>query len=128
MADRVMRFEDLEAWQKARELNAAFADAFSSNPRLAKAWGLRDQIERAAVSIMATIAEGFDRSGAPEFAHGLSIAKGSCAEVRSHLYAALDMRYLDQETFDCLLDLSLQTTRLVAALRNAVLRSANRGR
>ena len=123
MTGRVVRFEDLEAWQKARELNAACSAAIEASARLARAWGLRDQIERAAVSVMGNIAEGFDRSGGPEFAHGLSIAKGSCAEVRSHLYAALDMKYLDEATFEQLQDLSLQTTRLITALRNAVLRS-----
>jgi four helix bundle protein len=64
----------------------------------AKDFGLRDQIRRAAVSIMSNIAEGFERGGNQEFIQFLSIAKGSCGEVRCQMYLALDQQYVDQET------------------------------
>ena len=64
-----------------------------------KDWGLTSQMQRAAVSIMANIAEGFERGKPKEYLHFLSIAKASCAEVRSHLYVALDIGYIDQATF-----------------------------
>lgn len=71
---------------------------------------------------MGNIAEGYERTGSKEFAHGLSIAKGSIAEVRSHLYAALDAGYISKHTFDDLHDLAEETSKVIAGLRSAVLR------
>ena len=109
----IQRFEDIEAWKKARELNRAVyritrADAF------ARDFALRDQIRRASISVMSNIAEGFERDGNAEFRHFLYIAKGSAGEVRSQLYAALDAEYIDQPTFDRITALALDTTRLIA--------------
>ena len=88
MAD-VKRFEDLIAWQKARVLTKGIYRATKTGA-LAKDFGLAGQTQRAAVSIMANIAEGFERNRPGEFHQYLSTAKASCAEVRSHLYVALD--------------------------------------
>jgi four helix bundle protein len=90
------RFEDIEAWQKAREL-AHRVYLVSSSGSFAKDYGLKDQIRRASVSIMANIAEGFGRNGRREFLQFLSNAKGSVAEVQSHLYLAVDLNYIDTE-------------------------------
>jgi four helix bundle protein len=84
------RFEDLIAWQKAREL-ARIVYQVSRKEAFAKDFGLASQVQRAAVSIMSNIAEGFERSNPREFHHFLVVAKASCAEVRSQLYLALDI-------------------------------------
>ena len=98
---RAQWFEDLIAWQKARLLTKAIYEATRCGP-FAKDFGLSGQIQRASVSIMSNIAEGFQQSGHREFLHCLSIAKGSCAEVCSQLYVALDVGYLEQDTLDLL--------------------------
>ena len=79
----------------------------------AKDFGLRDQIRRAAVSVMSNIAEGFDRGGVREFIQFLFIAKGSAAEVQAQLYVALDAGYITQEQFKGLYDLAGNTGRLI---------------
>ena len=95
---RVEKFEDLIAWQKARCL-AQVIYRVTREREFARDIGLAGQIQRAAVSIMANIAEGFERNRSGEFHQSLSVAKGSCAEVRSHLYAAHDAGYLTQSRF-----------------------------
>ena len=95
---RIEKFEDLIAWQKARKLTAKIYE-LTNVGAFARDFGLRDQIRRAAVSVMSNIAEGFERNRPKEFHQFLSIAKGSCAEVRSQLYIALDVGYLDEPTF-----------------------------
>jgi four helix bundle protein len=91
----ISRFEDIEAWQEARilvrEVYALFKDC--------RDFGFRDQVQRAAVSIMSNIAEGFDRHSNKEFLHFLGISRGSLAEVRSLAYAALDIGHLSGEGF-----------------------------
>lgn len=89
---KVERFEDLVAWQKARELTKQIYLLTKSQP-LSKDFGLCNQIQRASVSIMSNLAEGCERGGRPEFYQFLVIAKGSCAEIRSQLYVALDVGY-----------------------------------
>jgi four helix bundle protein len=86
----------------------------------ARDFGLAGQIQRSVVSVMANIAEGFERKRSGEFHQFLSIAKGSCAEVRSHLYIALDVGYLAAETFDELMAVAEETGRVVGGLRNSV--------
>lgn len=84
-----MKFEDLEAWQKAKALvNGIYA--LTREATLAKDFGLRDQIQRASVSVMTNIAEGFERTGGPEKLHFYNIARASCGEVRSLLYVVED--------------------------------------
>lgn len=91
-------FEEIDAWQKARELTKKTYD-LSKNGLFSKDFALRDQCRRASVSIMANIAEGFERGGSKEFLQFLSIAKSSSAEFRSHLFVALDQSYLSAEDF-----------------------------
>jgi four helix bundle protein len=119
---RAQRFEDLIAWQKARLLTKAVYEVTRSSP-FAKDFGLSGPIQRASVSIMSNIAEGFQRSGHREFLHCLSIAKGSCAEVCSQLYVALDVGYLDQDTFKSLIALAEETNRVITGLWTSINRS-----
>jgi four helix bundle protein len=84
-------------------------------------FGLKDQIQRASVSI-ANIAEGFERGRATEFHQFLSVAKGSCAELRSHLYVALDAAYLNKDEFDQLKIQAEEVGRVVGGLRAAAQR------
>ena len=115
----VTRFEDLIAWQRARTLTKAVYAA-TREGQFAREFGLSGQIQRAAVSIMSNIAEGFERSGSGEFHHYLSMAKASCAEVRSQLYVALDVEYLDQAAFDRLFAQAEEVGRIIGGLRAAV--------
>jgi len=112
---RAERFEDLKAWQKARELTRV-AYRMSTNGAWAKDYGLRGQIQRAAVSAMSNIAEGFERRGDAEFHHSLSVAKGSAGEVRSQLYVALDQEYINAEGFESARKLAEDVSNLTAAL------------
>ena len=109
---KIERFEDIEAWKKAREL-AKEIYAISNEGLFSRDFGLRDQIRRAAVSVMANIAEGFDRGGNRELIQFLFIAKGSTAEVQAQLYVALDAGYLKHEQFQQLYDLAGDTSRLI---------------
>lgn len=117
----VRRFEDLVAWQKARALAKAVYRLTSSGPFL-KDYGLRDQLRRSAVSVMSNIAEGFERGGRSEFHQFLSVAKGSCAELRSQLYVSLDAEYLNCETFERLIAQAEEAARITGGLRAAVQR------
>src|SRR3712207_4398039 len=91
----ITRFEDLEVWKKARDLSLAIYRV-TSKGSFARDFGLRDQIRRAAVSVMSNIAEGFDRYSRSEFKQFLSIARGSASEVRSQLYLAHALGYLNE--------------------------------
>ena len=115
----VQRFEDLVAWQKARTLTREIYLA-TRDSQFARDFGLSAQIQRASVSVMANLAEGFERANRAEFHQFLSVAKASCAEVRSHLYVASDIGYLGQSDFDRLQGLAEEVTRIVAGLRTAV--------
>lgn len=112
---KIERFEDVEAWQKARELTKRIY-AVTDNGKFSRDFGLRDQIRRAAVSIMSNIAEGFERGGDKEFFQFVSYAKGSSGEVRSHLYVALDAGYFSDETFSSLTDTTVQINRMLTGL------------
>jgi len=109
------RFEDIEAWQKARELTKAIY-ALSNEGQFARDFGLRDQIRRASVSIMSNIAEGFGRGGNKEFIQFLSNAKGSASEVQAQLYVAIDAGYINQEQFQKLYSETEATARMIAGL------------
>lgn len=112
----ISRFEEIEAWADARLLVAEVYKE-SKNGLLGKDFGLRDQIQRASVSIMANIAEGFERKNSKEFAHYLRIARGSCAEVQSHLYVALDANLIDKSIFDDLQAMAMKTGRKISAFQ-----------
>lgn len=106
----VQQFEDAEVWQTARQLVKAVYAATASGA-FAKDFGLRDQIRRAAVSVMSNIAEGFERGTNKEFIYYLYVAKGSAGEVRSQLYVALDLGYLVKSIFDDLSNIALSVIR-----------------
>ncbi|MGE0599390.1 MAG: four helix bundle protein [Dehalococcoidia bacterium] len=116
---RVERFEDLIAWQKARLLRSAIRAATSTNA-FRREVDTRSQVRRAALSVMSNIAEGFERGSRADFARFLVMAKASCGEVRSILYAALDDELLDQPTFRSLLDQTEEVGRIIGGLRTAV--------
>lgn len=107
----IKKFEDIEAWKKARNLKQALYRC-SRQEAFARDFSLRDQIRRAAMSVTANIAEGFERGGNREFIQFLSSSKGSCAEVQDHLYTALDEQYITKEEFE----IRYQRTAEVAAL------------
>lgn len=109
---KIERFEDIQAWQKARLLvNEIYS--ISNSGLFAKDFGLRDQIRRAAVSIMLNIAEGFARKTHKEFGQFLVIAHGSAAEVQAALYIALDQHYLSKEQFERLYQITGETSRMI---------------
>ena len=111
----ISKFEDIEAWQLAREMTKMIY-AISNDGAFARDFGLRDQIRRASVSIMSNIAEGFERGGDKEFFQFVSLAKGSSGEVRAQLYVALDAGYIDRQTFSRLSDMATQINRMLAGL------------
>jgi four helix bundle protein len=123
---RIERFEDIEAWKKARRLTKLIYDA-SGVGKFGADYALKDQIRRAAISTMSNIAEGFERGGDQEFLHYLAIAKGSCGEVRSQLYVALDQGYLNEEGFRRLAGEAETISRLIAGLMNYLQNSPLRG-
>ena len=98
MIMKVDRFEDLDAWKVARELSNLIY-AFGRESGFARDYGFKDQIQRAAVSVMNNIAEGFERGSNKDFAKFLFIARASTGEVRSMLYLALDQKYITTEQF-----------------------------
>ncbi len=116
---KIQRFDELTAWQRARELTKEIYSVTNKGD-FGKDYGLRDQIRRASVSIMSNVAEGFDRAGRAEFHQFLVIAKSSCAEVRSHLYVAFDAGYLTEQVFQRLLLMADELGRIVNGLRAAV--------
>ena len=119
MAKRIERFEDFIAWQKARKLTAAIYRV-TSEGTFARDFGLKDQIRRAAVSSMSNLAEGFERGRPAEFHQFLSVAKGSCAEVRTQLYVALDVGYLSLPIFEALMTQATEVGQILGGLRLSV--------
>ena len=96
---KVKRFEDLQVWQDARMFVKSIYE-LTSFDNFKKDFGLKDQIQRAAVSIMNNISEGFERDNNKEFRKFLGYSKGSAGEVRSMLYIALDLKYISKEEFN----------------------------
>jgi four helix bundle protein len=94
----------------------------TGNGHFSRDFGLRDQVRRSSVSIMANIAEGFERARQAEFHQFLSIAKSSCAELRSHLYVARDVKYIDAIMFNDLMSLAQEVSLVLGGLRSAVQR------
>ncbi|MEK7076528.1 MAG: four helix bundle protein [Patescibacteria group bacterium] len=115
----VQTFEELVCWQKARKLTQSiyreFKDSKFKYLNVPIDYGLRDQIQRASVSIMSNIAEGFERGTKQEFLNYLYIAKGSSGEVRAQLYVALDAGYINIETFKYLNSLAIECSRLLSS-------------
>jgi four helix bundle protein len=118
----IKRFEDMEIWQLARQMNARIVpilEALNEN----KSYGLKSQLDSSAGSVMDNIAEGFERDGNKEFIQFLAISKGSLGEVRSQLYRAYDRKVLEQENLEslqneCLL-LASKISKFMSYLRNS---------
>jgi four helix bundle protein len=119
MAKKINRFEDFIAWQKARKLTSAIYKV-TSEGAFARDFGLKDQIRRAAVSSMSNLAEGFERGRPAEFHQFLSVAKGSCAELRTQLYVSLDAGYLSFPTFESLMAQATEVGQILGGLRLSV--------
>ncbi len=116
------KFEEIMAWQKARKATKKIYE-LTTDGKFARDFGLRDQIRRAAVSVMANIAEDQGRNSDKEFANFLNFAHGSIAETQSHLYIALDLEYLNKNDFgqiyDLLAEVGKMTMSLMKHLRNS---------
>jgi four helix bundle protein len=109
---KIERFEDIIAWKKAGELTVILYSTFST----CKDFGFKDQIQRAGVSVMNNISEGFERKTNNDFKHFLFIAKGSCGEVRSMLYIAKALKYVDNTQYKNLITLSLEISKILSGL------------
>lgn len=112
---RIERFEDLAVWRKAKDLSVGIYRV-TNDGRFSRDWALRDQIRRAAVSVMSNIAEGFGRYSRHEFRHFLSIARGSVSEVRSQLHLARELGYLAESEFTTHIGLCLEISRMLSVL------------
>jgi four helix bundle protein len=117
----ILLFEDIEAWKTAREL-ARLVYELTQQGAFARDFGLKDQIQRACVSVMSNIAEGFESRTDTQFLNYLGHAKGSAGETRSQLYVAFDLNYVSQEQFALAQKLvekaSRQLSRFMAYLEN----------
>ncbi len=107
---KIEKIEDIQAWQKARTACVLIYKIFDQS----KDFKFRDQIQSASVSVMNNIAEGYERKGCKELGKFLYIAKGSAGEVRSMLYLALDLKYISKESFENLLNLYIEISRMLA--------------
>jgi four helix bundle protein len=123
----IKNFEDLEIWKCARVLTKEIY-RLTADQKFSRDFKFRDQIRGAAISIMSNIAEGYERGGNQEFIQFLYISKGSCGEVRSLLYVALDEAYLPQKPCEELMEsfkrLSVMTSNLIDYLRRGSLKGA----
>ena len=118
--------EEIQAWQKARALCRRIY-SITNDGRFARDFGLRDQIRRAAVSVMSNIAEGFERGGTGEFVQFLAIAKGSAGEMRAQLYVAHDQSYIDRHQFDELIKDVDEVSKMISGLLGYLRRSGIKG-
>ncbi len=107
---KIEKFEDIIAWQKSKLLSKSIYEHFINN----KDYGFKDQIQRASVSIMNNIAEGFERKGDRELSHFLFIAKGSCGEVRSMLYLALELKYISENDFQNMYNEAVEISKMLS--------------
>ena len=116
---KVEKFEDLVVWQKARKLVRSVY-GLTADQRFRHDYNLRDQLRRATVSVLANIAEGFERGSQKEFGRFLSIARGSCAEVKAVAYVALDQNYVTEPQFDSLYAQCSEIGRLLNGLKRSL--------
>ena len=123
---KIERFEDIEAWKKARELTKIIYEV-TAQGKLASDFPLRDQLRRATISIMANIAEGFEREGNKEFRQFLAMAKGSVGEVKALLYVALDAGLTSSEQFQRISALADEASRLLAGFLRYLKTSDKKG-
>ncbi len=117
----VRSFEDLVSWQETRKLVKEIYSTTNAQP-FHSDLAFKSQIRRASISAMANIAEGHGRTGPGEYAHHLSVALGSLAELRSHLYVALDANFINLERFKTLMDQAVSVTNLTVRLRVAIVK------
>ena len=116
------KFEEIKAWQQAREVvRAVYRVTADGAAQRDFAW--RDQLRRAAMSIMANIAEGFGRNSDKDFAHFLDIARSSCLETQSFLYIGLDQAYIDKSAFTQMYELIEETISMTASLTSYLRKS-----
>jgi four helix bundle protein len=120
---KVTRFEDLRAWQRARELTSLVYSVSKNHP-FERDFEMRDQIRKAALSVMSNIAEGFDRHRDPEFLYFLRVAKASRGEVRAQIYAAFDQTYVDAEDLETLLAKTAQASGAIRRLQESIERGS----
>ena len=120
------RFEDLDVWQKSR-IFVKSVYLISSTDTFRRDFELIRQIRRAAVSIMSNIAEGFERGGDKEFLQFLAQAKGSCGEVRSQLYIALDQEYIGDAIFEELSEKASEINRMISGFMKYLRESELKG-
>jgi four helix bundle protein len=120
-------FEDLEVWKEARRLTREIYRLIQDR-KFSRDFGLREQIRRAAVSVMSNIAEGFERGGNQEFIQFLYVAKGSCGEVRSQLYVALNQAYVEQPEFDEVTTLARRLSIMITNLADYLKSSRMKGK
>ena len=113
MNGKIETFEDIQAWQKARELTQKIY-RITNEKKFEKDFDLRRQIRKAMVSVTSNIAEGFERNTDKEFSQFLYIAKGSTAEVRSQLYIALDLGYINENDFKDLNTSTVEISKLLS--------------
>jgi four helix bundle protein len=123
---KIERFEDIDAWQKGRELTKIIYK-ITAQGDIAKDFALKNQLRRASISIMANIAEGFEREGNKEFRQFLATSKGSVGELKSHLYVALDAGAMSQQDFNQLMALADETSRLIAGFLRYLKDSDHKG-
>ena len=114
---RIDRFEEIEAWQLARELTRK-TYRLTKKPPFSKLYGWKDQIRAAIGSSMHNIAEGFDAETTPEFIRFLSYAQRSCTEVQSQFYVALDENYIDEAEFRATYELAGRTRATIRGFIN----------
>lgn len=119
MNGSINKFEDLIAWKRARALTAKIY-RISRQGEFGRDFGLRNQIQRASVSIMSNIAEGYERGLPTEFHRFVTIAKASCAEVRCQLYVAKDAGYISSEDFVALRSEAEEVGRIIGGLRRSI--------
>ena len=109
---KIEKFEDILAWQKAKVMTLKLYSLFKDH----RDFGFKDQICRASVSVMNNIAEGFERKSDNEFKYFLFIAKGSCGEVRSMIYLAVELNYINKEEYLYLAGLSNEISKIISGL------------
>ena len=121
----ITKFEDLIAWQEARTL-VKMIYKLTSDGSFSKNFGMRDQIQRASVSAMTNIAEGFDCESTAEFSRFIGFARRSAVEVQSLLYAALDVEHIKQDVFKSHYEQAKKSKALIGGLKQAILKNPRR--
>ena len=125
MSKKVERFEDLFAWQKAKAL-AKEIYSVTKEAQFKTDFALANQVQRAAVSVMSNVAEGFERGSRADFHRFVVMAKASCAELRSQLILAYEIGYLSQEAFDRLILQAEEVSKILGGLKASLAKANNR--